>query len=121
MPVTDSPGLGDLNGPGFDPWASALRIVAAHGSALWADDIALRRLARSQGIPSFSTLSLLDAYASIGLVPAGQREEAIRRLIRGYVGNFAGSLACQRPRNSAYRLLADSAREPVRERNCRHD
>ena len=88
MPVTDSPGLGDLNGPGFDPWAGALRIAAAHGSALWADDVALRRLARSQGIPAFSTLSLLDAYASIGLVPAGQREEAVRRLIRGYVGDF---------------------------------
>jgi len=88
IPVTDSSGLGDLNGPGFDPWAGALRIAAARGSALWADDIALRRLARSQGVPAFSTLSLLDAYASIGLVPAGQREEAVRRLIRGYVGDF---------------------------------
>jgi tetratricopeptide (TPR) repeat protein len=88
MPVTDSPGLGDLNGPGFDPWAGALRIAAARGSALWADDIGLRRLARSQGVAAFSTLSLLDAYASIGLVPAGQREEAVRRLIRGYVGDF---------------------------------
>lgn len=88
MPVTDSPGLGDLNGPGFDPWAGALRIAAARGSGLWADDIALRGLARSQGIPAFSTLSLLDAYASIGLVPAEQREEAVRRLILGYVGDF---------------------------------
>ena len=88
MPVTDSPGLGDLNGPGFDPWAGGVRIAADRGSALWADDIALRRLARSEGIPAFSTLSLLDAYASIGLVPARQREEAVRRLIRGYVGDF---------------------------------
>lgn len=88
MPVTDSSDLGRLTGPGFDPWAGALRVAAARGSALWADDIALRRLARSQGIPAFSTLSLLDAYASIGLIPAGQREEAVRRLIRGYVGDF---------------------------------
>jgi hypothetical protein len=88
LPVTLSSDLGRLNGPGFDPWAGALRIAAARGSALWADDIGLRRLARSQGVPAFSTLSLLDAYASIGLVPAGQREEAVRRLIRGYVGDF---------------------------------
>ena len=88
MPVTDAPGLGNLNGPGFDPWAGALRIAAAQGSALWADDIALRHLARSQGIPAFSTLSLLDACARIGLVPAGQREDAVRRLLQGYVGDF---------------------------------
>lgn len=88
MPVTDLSDLGRLNGPGFDPWAGALRIAAARGSALWADDIALRGLARSQGVAAFSTLSLLDAYASIGLVPAGQREEAVRTLIRGYVGDF---------------------------------
>jgi hypothetical protein len=31
---------------------------------------------------------VLDAYASIGLVPAEQREEAVRKLIRGYVGDF---------------------------------
>ena len=88
IPATDSRDLDMLAGPEFDPWAGALRLAAARGSALWADDIALRRLARGAGIPAFSTLSLLDAYGQIGLISAEQREQAIRKLIRGYVGDF---------------------------------
>jgi tetratricopeptide (TPR) repeat protein len=88
VPATGSHDLDTLAGPEFDPWAGGLRLASARGSALWADDIALRRLARGAGIPAFSTLALLDAYGQIGLISAEQREQAVRRLICGYVGDF---------------------------------
>ena len=88
-----------LAGPGLDPWMGGVRLAAARGIALWADDAALRRLARGAGVPAFSTLALLDAYSRLGLVSAGQREDAVRNLISGCVGDFA-------PHVSRLRILA---------------
>ena len=81
--------LDRLAGPGLDPWIGGMRLAAARGIALWADDAALRCLARGAGVPAFSTLALLDAYSRLGLVSAGQREDAVRNLISGCIGDFA--------------------------------
>jgi tetratricopeptide (TPR) repeat protein len=81
--------LDALAGPGLDPWTGGMRLAAARGIALWADDAALRCLARGVGVPAFSTLALLDAYSRLGLVSAGQREDAVGNLISGCVGDFA--------------------------------
>lgn len=80
--------LDALAGPGLDPWTGGMRLAAARGIALWADDASLRCLARGAGVPAFSTLALLDAYSQLGLVSAGQREAAVRNLISGCVGDF---------------------------------
>jgi len=81
--------LDRLAGPGLDPWIGGMRLAAARGLALWADDAALRCLARGAGVPAFSTLALLDAYSRLGMVSAEQREDAIRNLISGCIGDFA--------------------------------
>jgi tetratricopeptide (TPR) repeat protein len=78
-----------LAGPGLNPWTGGMRLAAARGLALWADDAPLRCLARGAGVPAFSTLALLDAYSRLGMVSAGQREDAVRNLISGCVGDFA--------------------------------
>ena len=80
--------LDALAGPALDPWTGGMRLAGARGIALWADDAPLRCLARGAGIPAFSTLALLDAYSRLGLVSAGQREDAVRNLISGCVGDF---------------------------------
>lgn len=87
-PSSDQPSMDELRGPNLDPWLSGVRLAASRGVALWADDIALRRLARSEGISAFSTLGLVDAYAHIGRISPPQREDAVRALIQGYVGDF---------------------------------
>ena len=90
--------LDRLAGPGLDPWIGGMRLAAARGVALWADDAPLRCLARGAGVPAFSTLALLDAYSRLGMVSAGQREDAVRNLISGCVGDFAPDITRLRNR-----------------------
>jgi hypothetical protein len=106
-----------LAGPGLDPWIGGVRLAAARGIALWADDAALRRLARGAGIPAFSTLALLDAYSTLGLVSAGQRENAVRNLISGCVGDSRRtSAAC----GSSRRAMTTAAPRYARPSRNRH-
>ena len=43
---------------------ASIRVAHSTGSALWCDDIALRRLAASVGIPTFGTWALYEALSS---------------------------------------------------------
>lgn len=42
-------------------WSAAVRLAGHLGTALWADDVALRDWARAEGVAAFSTLDLIDA------------------------------------------------------------
>lgn len=44
-------------------WLGPIELAKARGVALWSDDVALRRLARSMGVPAFGTLNLLEYLA----------------------------------------------------------
>lgn len=55
---------------------------------LWCDDIALRTIARSIGVNTFSTPSLIDVLVENGVLTTSQAEEATRTFIEEYVGDF---------------------------------
>lgn len=44
-------------------WLGPIELSKARGVALWSDDVALRKLARSVGVPAFGTLNLLEYLA----------------------------------------------------------
>ena len=51
------------------PWDAALRVALDRRCALWCDDLALRSLAESLGIPAFGTWALCEA---LSCTPAGR-------------------------------------------------
>ena len=53
-------------------WLTAPDYAKEHGLVLWSDDRVLRSIARSEGVPAFGTLDLLDAMAATGRL--GTRE-----------------------------------------------
>ena len=57
----------------FSPWDAAVRVAIDQGCSLWADDCALRDLARSEGTETFGTWALLEAFA----VRAVQQEKPV--------------------------------------------
>lgn len=62
---SDGPGNTD---PRSDPWLDALRTARDTGTALWADDVGLRQLAREEGVVTFGTPALLSALVTLGKV-----------------------------------------------------
>lgn len=46
--------------PGDATWLDALELAGREGISLWSDDLALRSLARSLGIPAFGTVNLVE-------------------------------------------------------------
>ncbi|WP_419855299.1 DUF4062 domain-containing protein [Candidatus Poriferisodalis sp.] len=48
----------------FRPWDASIRLALERQVPLWCDDLALRRLARSQGIPAFGTWALYEVLAT---------------------------------------------------------
>ncbi len=70
----------------WGPWLPTIRTAAAAEAVLWADDGALRRLARNMGARAFSTAALLDALAQQGRVTDDDRQDALGEMIRGRVG-----------------------------------
>ena len=46
------------------PWDASLRVASNHQCALWCDDLALRRWAQSEGIPTFGTYALWEVLTS---------------------------------------------------------
>ncbi|MCZ0939251.1 MAG: hypothetical protein OXJ55_11475 [Caldilineaceae bacterium] len=49
----------------FRPWDASIRVAHSTGSALWCDDIALRRGSASMGIPTFGTWALYEVLYSV--------------------------------------------------------
>jgi tetratricopeptide (TPR) repeat protein len=87
-PTTSHPDLDALQVDG-DAQVAGLRLAAARQAALWADDVALRQMARMVGILTFSTAALLEACVQIGRVTQSEHAEAIDAMACGNVGDFA--------------------------------
>lgn len=119
--VPTAPSVGPknkLNELAFEPWLAVIRTSAAHGAALWSDDVALRRLARHEGIQTFSTVALMNALVGTNELQAGTLEEALLELTRNFVVDlpFAASrlrvVASQegwQPRAAAFALSRPTA------------
>ena len=54
----------ELEAADLSPWDASLRVASNRQCALWCDDIALRRWARSEGIPTFGTYALWEVLTS---------------------------------------------------------
>ena len=52
-----------VQNPGLRPWDSSLRVASSKDCPLWCDDTALRKLAESEGIPTFGTHALYEVLA----------------------------------------------------------
>lgn len=70
-------------GVATSPWVAAIETAAHEGVALWCDDIAVRRLARSVGVNAFSTMAVFEVatdrrVASESSAAAVDAEIAIR-------------------------------------------
>ena len=65
-------------------WDSSLRTAQREGVALWADDLALRSVARSLQIPAFGTIALVSELQEAGILPALVRDEIVEGYLRGY-------------------------------------
>jgi hypothetical protein len=65
-------------------WMSALDLAAAEGLPYWSDDAAQRVLARTLGVPTFSTASLLRALVIHSRMTAGDEKIALAT----YLNNF---------------------------------
>ena len=54
----------ELEAVDLSPWDASLRVASNRQCALWCDDIALRRWARSEGIPTFGTFALWEVLTA---------------------------------------------------------
>lgn len=55
---------GELEAADLSPWDASLRVASNRQCTLWCDDIALRRWARSEGIPTFGTYALWEVLTA---------------------------------------------------------
>ncbi len=49
------------------PWIAAVELAAHEKAALWCDDLAVRRIARSVGVATFSTMAVVEAMTNARL------------------------------------------------------
>ncbi len=70
----------------YSPWLPTIRTAATADAVLWADDGALRQLARNTGASAFSTAALLEALVQQDRVADDDRQEALGGMIRHRVG-----------------------------------
>ena len=68
----------------FLPWLSALDMAKARGMALWCDDVGLRTLAASDGVPAFGTTALIAALETERRLDEGEAQSALRQLRQEY-------------------------------------
>ena len=69
----------------FEPWISTLHVAKARGLPLLSDDLALRNLARSIGIPAFDNYAVIQALERNSAMSVDIAEEKRRDLLRTYV------------------------------------
>ncbi|MGW4561010.1 phosphorylase family protein [Streptomyces sp. NPDC004561] len=62
-------------------WSSPIRLARERGVSLVADDAVLRAVARSEGVPAFGSLQLLEALVQDGALPTDAIRQAHRRLM----------------------------------------
>lgn len=70
------------------PWLESVRLCAASGAVLWADDVMVRATARQNNLRAFSTSALIDALRARHLLTNSQCEDATSALIRAHIGDF---------------------------------
>jgi hypothetical protein len=76
-----------FSGATFGPCAATLALAAAENLPLWADDAALRTLARSFGLRVISTPALLDTLAQRQMITSSQHQDALMHLVQARVGD----------------------------------
>ncbi|NIJ05213.1 PIN domain-containing protein [Frigoribacterium faeni] len=89
LPPTETRGLPELSGGGLADasWVAALDAAVVEKKALWADDAALRSLARSKGIGAFSTAAVMSFLLSQKLIEPDLGDVGYAQLqSAGYVG-----------------------------------
>ena len=62
-------------------WSSPIRLAKEQGLALFADDAALRSIAKAEGVPAFGSLQLLTALIDNGDLPHTTIQDAYERLM----------------------------------------
>ncbi len=66
-------------------WDASLLLARRERAALWADDLALRHAARSEGVPAFGTLELVTDLVKAGQLPRSVLDEVVKAFRRAYV------------------------------------
>lgn len=66
-------------------WDASLLLARRERSALWADDLALRHAARSEGVPAFGTLDLVTDLVKAGQLPRSVLDDVVEAFRRAYV------------------------------------
>ena len=71
----------------FDPWKPLLDLAEAEGLPVWADDVALRMLARQAGLTAFPTPALLAHLADTSRITGDEYNDAKRAILSGRIGD----------------------------------
>lgn len=70
------------------PWALPVEAAREKGLPLYSDDAVLRAMARSEGVPAFGTLSLLNALVGRGRLEEDSLRDATMSLRRNYAADL---------------------------------
>ena len=76
LTITDIPSTAEEPDP-HQAWSAAITLAAARQLPLWSDDIAVRSVAASQGVPAFGTYALLTALTETSLIPDTRAEDTL--------------------------------------------
>ena len=71
----------DHDDPRHKVWSAPIRLARERGVSLIADDVALRAVARNEGVPAFGSLQLLSVLVEDHMLPADALDESYRRLM----------------------------------------
>jgi tetratricopeptide (TPR) repeat protein len=93
LTVTDPPAATGEADP-HQAWSAAITLTAARRLPLWSDDIAIRYIANSQGIPAFGTYALLTALTEAGLIP-DTRDDDTTTLAQAHIVRLPSLPSCR--------------------------
>jgi hypothetical protein len=74
--ITDLPTAPETPDP-HQAWLTAIRLAEERHLPLWSDDVAVRAIAASRGIPVFATYALLTALREADLIPDTTQQDAL--------------------------------------------
>jgi hypothetical protein len=85
VPVGDLKQFSEMDGEHSRSWLAPLELAKQHAVAVLSDDLALRGLARSLGIPAFGSVAVLDALVAVDHLDRAARDTALLELRRNWV------------------------------------
>ncbi len=88
VPVGDLKQFSEMDGEHSRSWLAPLELAKQHGVAVLSDDLALRGLARSLGIPTFGSIAVLDALVAAGHLDRAARDTALLELRRNWIADL---------------------------------